>query len=206
MTQSPHTAGRAESYAPEEHFLPTYRATNMLAQPSWRFILSLVALKHGVMQREILGPYRNRAIVAARHEAIAMTYQHTQLSMPAVGRLFARDHTTVLHALKKTGGRAKLVEKPAQPPVVMIPSPFSRPYAYRKHGPDGKFQPRPLARTALQRAVLRAYKNNIPPSAVAEEYGCNPLSVKVIAHHLGVKRRKDYRVNANYFGIEATEL
>ncbi|WP_354060148.1 helix-turn-helix domain-containing protein [Devosia sp. 2618] len=189
---------------PEEHFLPHFRAVNMLAPASWRFILSLVALKHGVMQRDILGTHRDRALVAARHEAMAATYRHTQMSMPNVGRHFNRDHTTVLHALKKLGARTKLVERPITVKPQAAVSPFSRPNAYRRHGANGRFMPKPKATTALQRAVTRAYQHNIPPSIVAEEYGCNPLSVKVIAHHLGLKR-SDYRQKSKY-GREAAVL
>lgn len=204
MTPSPHTEAGKGGYMPEEHFLPHFRAVNMLAPPSWRFILSLVALKHGVMQRDILGPHRYRELVAARHEALALTYRHTQMSMPNVGRYFNRDHTTVLHALNKLGARTKLVEPP--PAVTHQPtvSPFSRPSAFRRHGADGRFTPKPKANTVLQRAVTRAYQHNIPPSVVAEEYGCNPLSVKVIAHHLGLKR-SDYRTKSKH-GREAVGL
>lgn len=183
------------TYLPEEHFLPHFRAVNMLTAPSWKFILSLVALKHGVMQRDILGDHRGREFAAARHEAQALTYRHTQLSTPAVGRLFNRDHSSIIHALNKMGARKKLVEKHVPDIQPKAPSPFSRPQAFRRHGADGKFQPRPKVRTVLQKAVLRAYQNNIKPAALAEEYGCNPKSVKVIAHHLGIKR-SDYRPKA----------
>src|SRR5690606_25185830 len=69
-----------------------------------------VGLKHNIPVRYILGLSRQRKVVAARHEAIAAVYQHTQASMPAVGRFFDRDHTTVLAALRKMGAETKLVE------------------------------------------------------------------------------------------------
>lgn len=98
-------------YLPEEHFLPHHKAVNMLAPPSWRFLLSLVALKHGVMQRDILGPRRNRFLIAARHEAIALTFEHTQANKMNIGQHFTRDHTTVLYALRKLGRSRKLVQR-----------------------------------------------------------------------------------------------
>ncbi|WEK05747.1 MAG: helix-turn-helix domain-containing protein [Candidatus Devosia phytovorans] len=102
-------------YLPEEHFLPHHKAVNMLAQPSWRFLLSLVALKHGVMQRDILGHCRSRHLIAARHEAMALTFEHTQANKMNIGLHFTRDHTTVIHALRKLGRVRKLVELGSQP-------------------------------------------------------------------------------------------
>lgn len=83
---------------------------NMLRPCSARFLIRLVGLKHNIPVRYILGLSRQRKVVAARHEAIAAVYQHTQASMPAVGRFFGRDHTTVLAALRKMGAERKLVE------------------------------------------------------------------------------------------------
>lgn len=186
-----HPSERATG-SPLEHFLPLHHTSNMLAQPSWRFIVSLVALKHSVMQREILGIGRTRRVVAARHEAMALVYRHTQASMPAVGRYFGKDHSSIHYALSKFGATVKLVDRPAPPPA-----PPATPYRPKAMVPPrdakGKFR----KATMLQRAVRRAYQNNVPPSVVAEEYGCNPLSVKVIAHHMGL-RRKDFKPKSKY--------
>lgn len=169
-----------DRYLPEEIFLPTYRALNMLAPPSWKFLLSLAAMKHNVMQRDILGPYKDHELVAARHEAIALTYQHTLLSTPAVGRNFNRDHSSVVHVLHKLDRRDKFVCR--QEPSPALAARESKPAKPKA----AKCATRPP--TALQRAVRRAYENQIPPSVVAEEYGCAVGSVKVIAHYLGIKR------------------
>lgn len=178
-------------YVPEEHFLPSKRAANMIAQPSWKFLLSLVALKHRVMQRDILGTSRYRHIVAARHEAMALIYRHTLASMPQVARYFGKDHSSVHYALSKLGSTVKLVERPA-PLEEETPAPKLGYLGARDA--RGRFS---KPRTVLQRAVLRAYQHNIPPSLVAEEYGCNPKSVKVIAHHMGLRRR-DFRTKSRF--------
>ncbi len=146
---------------------------NMLAPCSWKFLRDLAALRHGISVREIMSPSRGRPVVAARYEAMALVYQHSQLSLPQVGRLFKRDHTTVLHALRKVGATGKLVEAKEIPDLPLEPAPR-----------------RPKQPTWLQKAVKRAYANNVPPSALAEEYGCNVKSVKVIAHNLGLTRSK----------------
>lgn len=97
---------------PEEMSPRSYRMANMVSAPSWKFLLSLVAMKHGVLIRDILGPGRQTNIAAARHEAMDLIYRHTKASASQVGRYMQRDHTTVLHALRKRGVTDKLVEVP----------------------------------------------------------------------------------------------
>lgn len=83
---------------------------NMLAPCSGKFLLAVVALRHGISPQEIIGGKRERRYVAARTEAMCLIYQHTQWSLPQVGRFLKRDHTTVLHALQKHGVVRKKVE------------------------------------------------------------------------------------------------
>lgn len=69
-------------------------------------IVSAVAAEAGVTVADILGPRRNIPVVRARHEAMrAVARAFPQMSLPQVGRLFQRDHTTILNALR--GGSAK---------------------------------------------------------------------------------------------------
>lgn len=88
------------------HFAPL----NMLAPCSGKFLLALAACRHGVSHKDIVGLNRRRPIVAARTDAICLLYQHTQWSIPQVGRFVGRDHTTVLHALQKANVTRKQVE------------------------------------------------------------------------------------------------
>jgi hypothetical protein len=75
---------------------------NFFSSPNPKNILRLVSLKHGLPVAEIIGLSRKRHVVAARYEAIALIYTHCrQVSLPALGRIFTRDHTTILHALRK---------------------------------------------------------------------------------------------------------
>lgn len=68
-------------------------------------LVRAVADEHGLPPQLLVGPARSRAAVAARHEAIcaikdAMPY----LSSTKIGQWFGnRDHTTILHALKRGG-------------------------------------------------------------------------------------------------------
>jgi len=83
---------------------------DMLAPCSWRFLLKLAAVRNGIPESYILGKSRKRTIAKARHDAIGLVYQHTQMSMPGVGKCFGRDHTTILNSLRQVGRTEKLVE------------------------------------------------------------------------------------------------
>jgi hypothetical protein len=63
-----------------------------------------VARKHGLKFSDLRGPSRERHVVAARHEAIkTIRRECNNLSLPAIGRIFNRDHTTVLYVVR--GGK-----------------------------------------------------------------------------------------------------
>lgn len=67
-------------------------------------IVIATAREHGMPLAWILGPRRNTCIVRARQEAMARVYDSCHgMSLPQIARLFNRDHTTVLHAVKKLG-------------------------------------------------------------------------------------------------------
>jgi hypothetical protein len=78
-------------------------AVDLLTSPSWKTITLLVAHKHGLTLGEVVGPLRARKYVRARFEAIALIYTHTNMSLPAIGRRFNRDHTSALHAIRAMG-------------------------------------------------------------------------------------------------------
>ena len=69
-------------------------------------IVGDVASRHGVTVEEILGPRRHRHIINARFEAIAKVVEaRPQWSYPTIGKLFNRDHSTIMSALDKIGAR-----------------------------------------------------------------------------------------------------
>jgi len=70
--------------------------------PEPKHIIMEVAIAHGVSYDDILGRSRARHLVAARHEAIyEVRKRRPHLSLPQIGRIFKRDHTTILHALRR---------------------------------------------------------------------------------------------------------
>lgn len=53
---------------------------------------------------DIVGPRRTRELIIPRHKCMAAVYtERSDLSLPAIARVFHRDHTTVLHACRKQG-------------------------------------------------------------------------------------------------------
>ena len=51
---------------------------------------------------EMLSPRRSRSLARPRQIAMYLAKQHTTKSLPEIGRNFSnRDHTTVIHAVKK---------------------------------------------------------------------------------------------------------
>ncbi len=91
----------AEVAAPPVVVLPNWAPFNFLQSPGPRALVKLVALRHRISVDEILGTRRQVAICAARHEAVFLVYTHCQhMSLPEIGRIFSRDHTTILHSVR----------------------------------------------------------------------------------------------------------
>jgi hypothetical protein len=66
-------------------------------------VVAAIAKRYGVTFNDIIGPSRKSKIVDARYEAIVTVAQlrHTW-SLPEIGRFFGnRDHTSILHCIKK---------------------------------------------------------------------------------------------------------
>jgi chromosomal replication initiation ATPase DnaA len=67
-------------------------------------VIEAVCAKHEVPYHEVMGRKRFAEIVAARHEAIvAVAEAFPWMSLPKLGRIFGRDHTSILHAMDKHG-------------------------------------------------------------------------------------------------------
>jgi len=65
-------------------------------------IQNLVAKHFNLNIQELLSPRRSRSLARPRQIAMYLAKQHTTNSLPDIGRKFSnRDHTTVIHAVKK---------------------------------------------------------------------------------------------------------
>lgn len=71
-------------------------------KPTMRLILKEVCDFYELTKEEVIGQRRSKEIVRARQAAMYLCCRLTMNATPAVGRFFGgRDHTTVLHALKR---------------------------------------------------------------------------------------------------------
>lgn len=67
-------------------------------------IINRVSKETGVTVAEMKGTRRLRRVADARQRAMAeVGAQCYWLSLPQIGRIFQKDHTTVLHAMRKYG-------------------------------------------------------------------------------------------------------
>ncbi|HET8592386.1 MAG TPA: helix-turn-helix domain-containing protein, partial [Solirubrobacterales bacterium] len=75
--------------------------------PDVRQVQEAVAVKLGLTVEAILSPTRAASVASARQLAMYLTRELTDLSLPAIAEAFnRRDHTTVLHAIRRVETRA----------------------------------------------------------------------------------------------------
>lgn len=75
----------------------------------WRTIVLEVAQKHRLTLDQLRGQRRSPEYVLARHEVCYRLYTETGMSLPAIGsKLGGRDHTTILHGIRKHCQRNRL--------------------------------------------------------------------------------------------------
>jgi chromosomal replication initiator protein len=64
-------------------------------------ILEETAAYFGITVQDLVSKSRSRPLTTARHVAMYLLREHTGLSLIKIGECFHRDHTTVLHGIKK---------------------------------------------------------------------------------------------------------
>ena len=71
-----------------------------------KMLIAKTAAEFGVTYKDIMGWDRRVPVVSARQLAMVRVAQaNPWLSLPRLGKIFKRDHSTVQHALKKHGFR-----------------------------------------------------------------------------------------------------
>jgi chromosomal replication initiator protein len=68
-------------------------------------IQDLTAAAFGLTRDDLLGPGRAARLTWPRQVAMYLAREHTQETLPAIGARFHRNHTTVLHACRRTAER-----------------------------------------------------------------------------------------------------
>lgn len=87
------------SVIPDGVWLPA--PIDLISYPSWRVLVKFAALKTRVRVDDVLSRNRRKNIVATRYHAMWLVMTHCQrVSLPKIGRLFDRDHTTVIHGIR----------------------------------------------------------------------------------------------------------
>jgi hypothetical protein len=64
-------------------------------------LIAQVCAEFDVERAELLGQSRSEKIVPIRHEACWRIAKATSLSLPHIGSIFNRDHTSILHAIRR---------------------------------------------------------------------------------------------------------
>ncbi len=64
-------------------------------------IINTVSRKYGIEIDALLGKKKTKDIVSARHVAVYLIRKMTDLSLPDIGKVFNRDHSTIMHSVDK---------------------------------------------------------------------------------------------------------
>ncbi|HEX4613399.1 MAG TPA: helix-turn-helix domain-containing protein [Urbifossiella sp.] len=81
------------------------------AGPDVPGIIKRVAAAFGVTEKELLGASRLRRVLVPRQVAMFLAREVCGLSFPRLATAFGRDHTTVLHAVRKIGAELTADER-----------------------------------------------------------------------------------------------
>jgi len=72
---------------------------------SMKTVVAEISEMYGVTVADLHGPSRTRAISMARQHAMFVMADQPHLSLPMIGKFFDRDHTTVLHGVRRHKAR-----------------------------------------------------------------------------------------------------
>ena len=68
-------------------------------------IFSVIYKTYNVTKEELIGKKRNKEIVQSRHIAIALIRDITEISLKRIGKIFSRDHATVMASIEVVSKR-----------------------------------------------------------------------------------------------------
>lgn len=73
-------------------------------------LVERVCARSGVSVPALMAKGRTARLVATRHVAMYLARNLTDLSLPRLGQIFHRDHTCVLHAVRRVAANPALLE------------------------------------------------------------------------------------------------
>lgn len=105
MTNYPNWSGPAlRTYKTASGAVVTRRIEPRSKKVMIENIQRLVAAHFEVTKADIVSHRRTGRVVRPRQIAMYLSKVLTLRSLPEIGRQFSRDHTTILHAVRKIGG------------------------------------------------------------------------------------------------------
>ena len=88
-------------FFPLETAPDTPEPTILIRKPSVAEIIKEVALFSGFTRLDILSPRREKEVCRARQISVYLAKKFTLRSFPELGRIFGRDHSTLVHSSQK---------------------------------------------------------------------------------------------------------
>lgn len=70
-------------------------------------IINATSKVFNVRNDEIIGRTRNKAVASARQVVYMIARTSTEMTLPQIGKVMKRDHTTVLYGINKASERAE---------------------------------------------------------------------------------------------------
>jgi len=83
------------------HGAPKHPVDKSKGTPTIRSIQDIVARHYGLSMTDIMAPRTDAPVVRARHVAMYIAKRMTTKSLPQIGSIFNRDHTCIMHAVKR---------------------------------------------------------------------------------------------------------
>lgn len=85
---------------PSYYSVPGMKGSKLSIRITSKDIITMVCKTYGVEHEDLMKQCRQRELVFSRHLAMYLIRKFTNLSVIKIGKLFNRDHTSVLHAQK----------------------------------------------------------------------------------------------------------
>lgn len=76
-----------------------------MLMPEPQILMAELAVRNRVTVKDLKGPDRSRPLVHIRQDIMRQIHETGEISLAAVGRMFNRDHSTVINAIRRSKER-----------------------------------------------------------------------------------------------------